>query len=227
MASKATKFEVKIVSVDDLQYDPENPRKHNDKNIQAIAASLKEFGQQRPIVVTSKGIVVAGNGTLEAARLLKWSEIAVHELPFDDLERARAYAIADNRSGDLSSWDEQVLYKTLNALDDSILESTGFNFSDLDDLERLLNKDVEKIAKEITEKATGTGSMPSLAELAEKYSSKLTRLVALEYQNAVYAWVQEKLGEYRKKNKIESNAQAILKLLEDATGEKAPKTEEE
>lgn len=72
------KFEVKIVKVDDLQYDPENPRKHNDKNIQAIAASLKEFGQQRPIVVTRKGIVVAGNGTLEAARLLKWGEIAVH-----------------------------------------------------------------------------------------------------------------------------------------------------
>jgi ParB-like chromosome segregation protein Spo0J len=143
MTSKSNKYEVKIVSVDDLKYDPENPRKHNDKNIQAIAASLKEFGQQRPIVVTSKGIVVAGNGTLEAARLLKWGEIAVHELPFDDLERARAYAIADNRSGDLSSWDEKVLYKTLNALDDSILESTGFNFSDLDDLERLLNKEVE------------------------------------------------------------------------------------
>lgn len=219
----SSKFEVKIVAVSKLTNDPANPRKHNDKNIQAIAASLKEFGQQRPIVVTSDGIVVAGNGTLDAAKSLGWSEIAVHELPFDDLERARAYAIADNRAGDLSSWDEQVLYGSLSSLDDSLLESTGFNFSDLDDLERMLNKDVEKISKEIAEKASGTGKMPSLAELAEKYSSKLTRLVALEYQNAVYAWVQEKLAEYRKEHKLESNAAAILKLLEDATGEKAPK----
>lgn len=217
------KFEVKVVKIDSLKNDPANPRKHNEKNIQAIAASLKEFGQQRPLVVTSDGIVVAGNGTLDAAKSLGWGEIAVHELPFDDLERARAYAIADNRAGDLSSWNEQVLYDALNSLDDSILESTGFNFSDLDDLERMLNKDVDKIAKEISDKASGTGSMPSLAELAEKYSSKLTRLVALEYQNAVYAWVQEKLGEYRKKHKLESNAQAILKLIEDATGEEAPK----
>lgn len=221
----ATKFEVKIVAVDKLTNDPANPRKHNEKNIQAIASSLKEFGQQRPIVVTSSGIVVAGNGTLDAAKSLGWGEIAVHELPFDDLDRARAYAIADNRAGDLSSWDEQVLYGSLNTLDDSLLEATGFNFTDLDDLARMLNKDVEKISREIAEKAEGTGKMPSLAELAEKYSAKLTRLVALEYQNAVYAWVQEKLMAYRKENKLESNAQAILKLIEDATGEKAPTQE--
>lgn len=61
--------------VADLALDPANARKHSDKNLAAIKASLTRFGQQKPIVIDSSGVVRAGNGTLAAAKALGWAEI--------------------------------------------------------------------------------------------------------------------------------------------------------
>ena len=54
----------------DLSEDPANARTHSERNIDAIVASLRRFGQQKPIVVDSNGVVRAGNGTLVAAKAL-------------------------------------------------------------------------------------------------------------------------------------------------------------
>ena len=70
------------ISIAELSLDPTNARKHSDKNLSAIAASLNKFGQRKPIVV-HRGVVLAGNGTLEAAKSLGWSEIEVAEVPAD------------------------------------------------------------------------------------------------------------------------------------------------
>ena len=102
-------------SVHDLSNDPANARKHNDKNIEAIIASLRRFGQQKPIVIDRNNIVRAGNGTLEAARRLQWESIdcVVTSLNGSD---AVAYAIADNRTAELAEWDEDTLAAQLNGL---------------------------------------------------------------------------------------------------------------
>jgi len=102
-------------SVGDLSNDPANARKHNDRNIEAIIASLRRFGQQKPIVIDSTGVVRAGNGTLEAAKRLGWDSIdcVVTSLKGSD---AAAYAIADNRTAELAEWDEDVLAAQLNGL---------------------------------------------------------------------------------------------------------------
>lgn len=102
-------------SVRDLSNDPANARKHNDKNIDAIIASLRRFGQQKPIVIDRNNIVRAGNGTLEAARRLQWESIdcVVTSLNGSD---AVAYAIADNRTAELAEWDEDTLAAQLNGL---------------------------------------------------------------------------------------------------------------
>ena len=60
---------VEPASVDSLSADPANVRTHDKRNIDAIKASLRRFGQQKPIVVDGDGVVVAGNGTLAAAQL--------------------------------------------------------------------------------------------------------------------------------------------------------------
>lgn len=101
--------------VSDLSNDPANARKHNDKNIDAIIASLRRFGQQKPIVIDRNNIVRAGNGTLEAARRLQWESIdcVVTSLNGSD---AVAYAIADNRTAELAEWDEDTLAAQLNGL---------------------------------------------------------------------------------------------------------------
>jgi DNA modification methylase len=113
----------------DLQLDPQNARLHSQKNLDAIKASLTKFGQRKPIVITGEGLVLAGNGTLEAAKSLGWDHIDVTITPVDwDLNTARAYALADNRTAELAEWDENVLAKQLLELIDVDfdIESLGF-----------------------------------------------------------------------------------------------------
>jgi site-specific DNA-methyltransferase (adenine-specific) len=99
--------------IDDLDLDPRNARKHDAKNLKAIADSLEQFGQRKPIVVWGR-TVVAGNGTMAAARSLGWKEITVARVPDDwTADQVKAYALADNRSAELAVWDEQVLASQL------------------------------------------------------------------------------------------------------------------
>jgi site-specific DNA-methyltransferase (adenine-specific) len=115
--------------IEDLTLDPRNARTHSQKNLDAIATSLTKFGQRKPIVITGDGVVLAGNGTLEAAKSLKWDYIDVSVTPADwDIDTARAYALADNRTAELAEWDEAVLAKQLLELHDADfdIEALGF-----------------------------------------------------------------------------------------------------
>jgi hypothetical protein len=118
---------VESVSVNDLSLDPANARAHPERNMEAVRASLRRFGQQKPIVARKDGVVIAGNGTLQAARELGWDTIAVVWTDLESTE-AVAYSIADNRSAELAQWDERVLVELLESLqdDDGIdIECTG------------------------------------------------------------------------------------------------------
>ena len=119
---------IETVSIDSLSADPANARKHGERNLDAIAASLRRFGQQKPIVVDSHGVVRAGNGQLAAAKLLGWTEIRVvrSELPPTELT---AFAIADNRTGELAEWDTEVL---AGLLSDAELGDVGFTDEEME-----------------------------------------------------------------------------------------------
>ena len=122
-----------------LKPDPKNARKHSKKNLDAIKKSLERFGQQRPIVVDAKGIVIAGNGTLEAALALGWEEIDIVRSELKG-SSATAYAVADNRTAELAEWDDDILAETLEALkveDESLALATGFGVGDMEKLFRL------------------------------------------------------------------------------------------
>ena len=125
------------ISITDLSLDPKNARKHSARNLEAIAASLLKFGQRKPLVV-HRGVVLAGNGTLEAARSLGWTKIDVAEVPDDwDMDTAKAYALADNRTAELAEWDESELAKQLLELVDADwdIEELGFDIPALADIE--------------------------------------------------------------------------------------------
>jgi site-specific DNA-methyltransferase (adenine-specific) len=110
----------------DLTPDPQNARQHDDKNLKAIMGSLKEFGQRKPIVITEAGVIVAGNGTVEAAKLLGWTDIEVVKVPNDwTPDKVKAFAIADNRTAELAAWNSEILseqIRELNEADFPILE---------------------------------------------------------------------------------------------------------
>ena len=127
-------MDTKLVPIESLSLDPSNVRKHNDKNIAAIKASLKRFGQQKPIVVDGNLIVRAGNGTLQAAQELGWDEISVIQSGLAPSELT-AFAIADNRTAELAEWDMDGLAQQLKALDEEGIsyDELGFEFPDDDE----------------------------------------------------------------------------------------------
>jgi ParB-like chromosome segregation protein Spo0J len=127
-----------MLALDSIKPDPENAREHNERNIAAITESLKRWGQQKPIVVTSDNVIVAGHGTVEAARRLEWKRIAAHVTHLAGAD-ARAFALADNRLGELSAFDEVTVIRQLHALGDpALVAATGFDAGDLADMATLL-----------------------------------------------------------------------------------------
>lgn len=117
-----------FAKLDELHSDPANARLHSPRNIDAIVASLREYGQQSPIVIAEDGKVIAGNGRLEAARKLGLQELWVVQTDLSEMKRL-GFAIADNRTAELAEWDEEVLASLLETARDHPeldLESTGW-----------------------------------------------------------------------------------------------------
>ena len=121
-------------SIAELSNDPANARKHDDRNIESIVASLRRFGQQKPIVIDMNNIVRAGNGTLEAARRLGWDSIDCVKTDLKGSD-AIAYAIADNRTSELAEWNSDVLAAQLNGLladDEELANAAGFTAEEIE-----------------------------------------------------------------------------------------------
>lgn len=70
-------MKLESVKISDLKPLPKNARKHSKRNLDVIKKSLETCGQQKPIVVNADNVVLAGNGTLAAAKALGWNEIWV------------------------------------------------------------------------------------------------------------------------------------------------------
>ena len=127
-------MKIESIAVAELSLDPSNVRKHSRRNLDAIKASLRKFGQQKPIVVDAKGIVLAGNGTLTAAKELGWTKIQATRTELTGVE-ATAFAIADNRTAELAEWDETLGEVLLSlSANDFDLNEIGFDQSELSKL---------------------------------------------------------------------------------------------
>lgn len=145
-------MKIKKVKLDSISQDPANLRKHGERNIDAIVASLRKFGQQHPIVIDSKGIILSGNGRYMAAVKLGWQEIEVVESSLTG-SSATAYAIADNRTAELAEWDTTALAETLRALqsEEFDTDAAGYSESEIDALVEGLGSEVLAGDKEIVE----------------------------------------------------------------------------
>jgi len=142
-----------LIDIDLLTPLPGNPRVGDTE---AIAASLEEFGQLKPVVVKvnddGTAVVIAGNHTVEAARQLGWTQIAAVSVTDMDDKRARAFALTDNRINELGSTNEELLHESLMSIADEYqdyLEILGW-----DEFE-LASMDEQFYAMEQTENSTG------------------------------------------------------------------------
>ena len=122
-------MEIETWAVANLTNDPNNARTHDKANLDAIAASLAKFGQRKPIVITADGVILAGNGTVAAAKQLGWKQISATVAPADwDAATAKAYALADNRTAELAEWDQGALATQLVELETEGWDLAGLGF---------------------------------------------------------------------------------------------------
>lgn len=126
------------VPVASLFESDRNVRSHPGVSMDVIVGSLERFGQRKPIVARHDGEVIAGNGTFKAAKILGWPEIAV--VRFEGTEQeALDYAIADNRTAELSSWDRGKLFTLMRDLwrdDHDLALATGFDGTAIEEMHK-------------------------------------------------------------------------------------------
>ena len=135
------KTKVTYMDVDSLIPYANNPRL-NDNAVDAVAASIKEFGFKVPIVVDSENVIINGHTRLKAAHKLGLKEVPV--IVADDLTpgQVKAFRLADNKTSELAEWDMGKLDIELGEIDDLDMSSFGFDdvtggdldFSDVPDL---------------------------------------------------------------------------------------------
>ena len=122
-------MKLETIAIDKLTPDPDNARQHDQTNLTAIEGSLREFGQRKPIVISQTNVIVAGNGTVEAAKRLGWTDIQAVRVPADwDANRIKAFALADNRTAELADWNEQVMAAQLLELSEAGFDIQEFGF---------------------------------------------------------------------------------------------------
>jgi DNA modification methylase len=112
-----------------------NPR-NNKAAVDAVKASIAEFGFRQPIVVDAKLVVIVGHTRLEAAKQLGLKTVPVHVAEGLTPAQAKAYRIMDNRSHENAEWDDELLRLEFGdlKLDDFDLALTGFVSEELDKL---------------------------------------------------------------------------------------------
>jgi ParB-like chromosome segregation protein Spo0J len=132
-------------------YD-KNPRR-NDKAVEAVAKSIKEFGFRQPIVVDKDGVIVVGHTRYKAALKLGLKTVPVHVAADLSPQQARAYRIADNRTNETAEWDIDLLPIELGELreDGADLKLLGFTDKELAEYLKDFDTDLEDGAADADE----------------------------------------------------------------------------
>jgi DNA modification methylase len=119
-------------SIESIKPYENNPRL-NDAAVDAVAASIREFGFRQPVVVDEAGVIIVGHTRYKAALKLGLTEVPVHVAVGLSPAQAKAYRIADNQTATMSAWDEDKLPLELIELQklDFDLNLTGFSGDEL------------------------------------------------------------------------------------------------
>lgn len=214
------------VDVRNLKPAESNPRKGD---IEAIKKSYERFGQRKPIVaLKGSSEIIAGNHQYQAALELGWDKIAVVFVE-DDEETATAYAIADNRIGQLGEWNVEELVLAFEKIDYADFSATGFSQGDVEDFRALLDEQAmtapatpaqdgnlgDKAGKVQTQTDLKVQAETSYADYLERYANRAVRAIVLYYPNDVYGKMIEDLETLAKQLGTKDNAETIELLVKE------------
>lgn len=129
-----------LVPLEYIKPHPHNTRTHSKKQIQQIADSISAIGFASPILIDEQGVLLAGHGRLEAAKLLRLKTIPAIVIAGLSEARKRALLLADNRIAQSAGWDRERLANELAILPDLLIDDgldialTGFEPAEIDAL---------------------------------------------------------------------------------------------
>lgn len=122
-----------------------NAKVHPEEQVRKVAASIKEFGFNQPIVVDMQGVIIVGHGRYEAAtRILGLKTVPCVEIDVTE-DQAKAYRLADNKLNE-SPWDMDLVIEELKGLSTPTIDLTGFDPEEIQG--KIKADEIDQIAKE-------------------------------------------------------------------------------
>ncbi len=135
-------MKIELRPLADIRPYDKNPR-INDAAVDAVAASIKEFGFRQPIVVDADGVIICGHTRYKAAQKLGLEKVPVHVATDLTPEQIRAYRIADNQTASLAEWNYDLLPIEIGELQAANYDLGLLGF-DQDELAKLLGGDLQE-----------------------------------------------------------------------------------
>lgn len=147
---------IEKISIDRLIPYARNARTHSDEQVAQIAASIREFGFNNPVLIAEDDTIIAGHGRVMAARKLNLSEVPCLRLSHLTETQRKAYILADNKLALNAGWENNLLSLELTELADSGFDITltGFTQEEIDALKPI----------EVTEGLTDEDAVPDVPE---------------------------------------------------------------
>jgi ParB-like chromosome segregation protein Spo0J len=133
-------MQIETRPIDSIKPYPGNPRQ-NDEAVDAVVASLREFGFRQPIVVDPDGVIIVGHTRFKAAQKLGIKQVPVHVATDLTPAQVKAYRIADNATNEIAQWDYQLLPIELSSLQEMSFDLGLLGF-DPEKLKELMSGDV-------------------------------------------------------------------------------------
>ena len=185
------------MSIAEVKPYEKNPRK-NDQSVDKVANSIKEFGFKVPIVIDKHNVIVCGHTRYKAAKKLGLAVVPC--VVADDLteEQIKAYRLADNKVGEDSLWDMDLLSDELGDILD--LDMSDFGFDLIEESQEVTEDDFEEQDRLFKERmAAGEISEEDeeYQEFLDKFELKKTTDDCYTPDNiyeAVRKWVVNKYG---------------------------------
>jgi ParB-like chromosome segregation protein Spo0J len=160
-------MKVEMRNVADIKPYHHNPRR-NEHAVDAVAASLREFGFRQPLVLDPEGVIVVGDTRFKAALKIGLQEVPVHVAEGLTPAQLKAYRIADNKTGEIAEWDYQALVQELVDLQKMDFDTSLAGFS-ADELHNL-------IQTEVGDGLTDPDDIPEPPEKADTQAGELWQL---------------------------------------------------
>lgn len=218
--------------VDELVDWPGNPRLHDER---LIDASIELYGQTRSVMCRElpdgRVQLLGGHGTRDGFKRAGYATVRCEVIEVTDDDIARGIVSMDNRANDRAGYDDELLLAELQRAEQSPLglDGTGWNGDEMDDLRAQL----EEAGRQTVAAAQAQPALPGaggenstqdkgLTDLAANYAGASVRSVVLSYAGARYIWMVEQLAALAQVHDVDSNADVVMRLVEEATASTAP-----